>query len=221
MKSKLLSILLAASFIFTACGQDKNATETKEEPSKEVEQTQSVESNKEESNEEETQEEKKEEETATNDPNYIPEYKQVINPVTQNIQSSPGEVEKDNYFSINGLIGDYVQTGDSFIINHKYEQDKKILIIPVKVTNKYKEATTISVLTNTELQLIQEDDNSIYKCMPTSVLPDEYKNDLTTKIKVGGQSNYYLAFEIQNENLNFKLVSGLGEHIVFAEFKPE
>lgn len=65
MKSKLLSILLAASFILTACGQDKNATETKEEPSKEVEQTQSVESNKEETKE--TQEEKKEEETATNE----------------------------------------------------------------------------------------------------------------------------------------------------------
>lgn len=46
MKRKLLSILLAASFILTACGQDKNATETKEEPSKKVEQTQSVESNK-------------------------------------------------------------------------------------------------------------------------------------------------------------------------------
>lgn len=59
MKSKLLSILLAASFILTACGQDENATETKEEPSKEVEQTQSVESNKEETKE--TQEEKKEE----------------------------------------------------------------------------------------------------------------------------------------------------------------
>lgn len=79
MKSKLLSILLAASFILTACGQDKNATETKEEPSKEVEQTQSVESNKEESSEEEIQEEKKEEETATNE---------------QEIQAEPGNTQE-------------------------------------------------------------------------------------------------------------------------------
>ena len=77
MKSKLLSILLAASFILTACGQDKNATETKEEPSKEVEQTQSVESNKEETKE--TQEEKKEEEIATNE---------------QEIQTEPGNIYK-------------------------------------------------------------------------------------------------------------------------------
>ena len=82
MKNKLLSMLLAVSFILTACGQDKNATETKEEPSKEVEQTQSVESNKEETKETQ-EEEKKEEETVTNE---------------QEIQAEPGNTQESNYW---------------------------------------------------------------------------------------------------------------------------
>ena len=144
MKSKLLSILLAASFILTACGQDKNTTETKEEPSKEVEQTQSVESNKEETKE--TQEEKKEEETATNE---------------QEIQAEPGNTQEKNYFNWETNNAIYKQTGDAFITNSKYD-DSKILVIPINFTNKQEEASDPWMTFVLDYKVFQEDENQEY-----------------------------------------------------------
>ncbi|MFO3716084.1 hypothetical protein [Anaerococcus cruorum] len=208
MKKTLITFALI--FTLSSCANESSQQPIQEnevienESIEEVENIESIEDNDKEVSEE-------------NDPNYIPEYAQVINSVTQSVQDQPGTNEQSNYFNINGLLGDYEQTGDAFITTHKYEPETKIILIPVKVTNKYKEATTISTLTTTELRLIQEDKNSIYQCTSGVTPPDQFKNDITTKIKVGGSMDYYLAYKVEKEDMDFKLVSGLGEHIVFAE----
>lgn len=202
-------ITLAMMIALTACGSNQEQQTVEQEPV----ESQPVEEVAEEEPTDEIVEEEPEEEV---DPNYVPEYKQVINPVTQTVQEQSGTNEQSNYFTINGLLADYKQTGDAFITTHKYEPETKILIIPVKVTNNYKEAATISTLTTTELKLIQEDENSIYDCTSGVTPPDEYKNDFTTKVKVGGTMDYYLVYKMEKENDDFKLVSRLGDHIVFA-----
>lgn len=215
MQIKKLTPLVVA-LALTACGGE--TSQQIEEPAGD---TQVVEENStsEEYVEEEPQIEGVAEDDETNDPNYVPEYAQVITPVTQTVQAEAGTNEESNYFNINGLLGDYVQTGDAFITTHKYEPETKILIIPIKATNKYKEDVNISTLTHTEFKLIQEDDNSIYQCSYAVTPPDEYQNDITTKTKVGGEGDYYLAYKVEKEGLDFKLVSGLGDHIVFANIK--
>ena len=222
MRIKKLTPLVVA-LALTACAGD-TTTDT-EEANQEPEVTEEAvtEKNTGDPVDEESVEEAEDEESAgiESDPNFVPEYRQIIEPVEQSVQQEPGEVEKDNYFKINGLLGDYEQTGDPFIVNHQYDQEKRILIIPIHATNKYEQAANISTLTISELNLVQEDENSIYQCTTASAVPEEYKNDVLTKIKVGGESDYYLAYEIEKEELDFKLVSGLGEHIVFANIKNQ
>ncbi len=212
MKIKNLTPLLLA-LALTACGNNQEQ-QAEEEPvdSQPVEEV---------AGEEPAKEIIKEEPEEEVDPNYVPEYKQVINPVTQTVQEQAGTNEQSNYFNINGLLGDYVQTGDAFITTHKYEPETNIVIIPIKATNKYKEDVNISTLTHAELKLIQEDDNSIYQCSYAVTPPDEYKNDITTKTKVGGEGDYYLAYKVEKKDLDFKLVSGLSDHIVFANIKNQ
>lgn len=207
-------ITLAMMIALTACGNNQEQQAAEEEPveSQPVEEV---------AGEEPAEEIVKEEPEEKVDPNYVPEYKQVINPVTQTVQAESGTNEQSNYFNIDGLLGDYVQTGDAFITTHKYEPETNILIIPIKATNKYKEAVNISTIANVELKLIQEDDNSIYQCSYAVTPPDEYQNDISTKIKVGGEGDFYLTYKIEKEDLDFKLVSGRGDHIVFANIKNQ
>ncbi|WP_299032430.1 hypothetical protein [uncultured Anaerococcus sp.] len=218
MKIKKVVICALALGVLAGCG-DKEETKEEAVAIESSVQQEEVATSKEEPqtimNEQPVQEEVADE---TKDPNFIPEYNQVIEPVTQTIQAGPGNNEEENYFNINGLIGDYKQIGDAFIVDHEYEPDKKILIIPVNVVNKFDKPSDISTLTIAEFNLIQEDDNSVYKCTQTGYLPDEYKNDYTVKIKIGGNLDYYMGFEFEHEDLDFKLVSGLGDHIVFANF---
>lgn len=213
MKIKKLTPLVVA-LALTACGG-----ETQQQVEEPAEEKQIVEETS--TSEEGLEEEPQTEEVASEEsnPNYVPEYKQVIEPVEETVQAEAGTNEQSNYFNINGLLGDYVQTGDAFITTHKYEPETNILIIPIKATNKYKEDVNISTLTHTEFKLIQEDDNSIYQCSYAVTPPDEYQNDITTKTKVGGEGDYYLAYKVEKEGLDFKLVSGLGDHIVFANIK--
>lgn len=210
MQIKKFTPLLVA-LALTACGGEtqKQVEDTTKEPQV-VEETTTEEYIEEEPQTEEAVDDE------TNDPNFVPEYAQVITPVTQTVQAEAGTNEESNYFNINGLLGDYVQTGDAFITTHKYEPETKILIIPIKATNKYKEAVNISTIANVELKLIQEDDNSIYQCSYAVTPPDEYQNDISTKIKVGGEGDFYLTYKVEKEDLDFKLVSGRGDQIVFA-----
>ena len=222
MKIKKLTPLVVA-LALTACGgetakdteEPKQGTEVAEETITDENADQSAD-DKYLENTDETMEKVASEES---DPNYVPEYKQIIEPVEEIVQAEAGTNEQSNYFNINGLLGDYVQTGDAFITTHKYEPETKIVIIPIKATNKYKEDVNISTLTHTELKLIQEDDNNIYQCSYAVTPPDEYQNDITIKTKAGGEGDYYLAYKVEKEGLDFKLVSGLGDHIVFANIK--
>ena len=201
MKSKLLSILLAASFILTACGQDKNATETKEEPSKETEQTQSVESNKEESSEEEIQEEKKEEETATNE---------------QEIQAEPGNTQEKNYFNWETNNAIYKQTGDAFITNSKYD-DSKILVIPINFTNKQEDAADPWMTFVLDYKVFQEDENQEYTLNGgQGEVPDEYDSPLNTSIKKDGNTDWYITYKLEKPESDVKLQTQFGSGVDYT-----
>ncbi|WP_040397637.1 hypothetical protein [Anaerococcus senegalensis] len=201
MKSKLLSILLAASFILTACGQDKNATETKEEPSKEVEQTQSVESNKEESSEEEIQEEKKEEETATNE---------------QEIQAEPGNTQEKNYFNWETNNAIYKQTGDAFITNSKYD-DSKILVIPINFTNKQEEASDPWMTFVLDYKVFQEDENQEYTLNGgQGQVPDEYDSPLNTSVKKDGNTDWYITYTLEKPESDVRLQTQFGSGVDYT-----
>ena len=199
MKSKLLSILLAASFILTACGQDKNTTETKEEPSKEVEQTQSVESNKEETKE--TQEEKKEEETATNE---------------QKIQAEPGNTQEKNYFNWETNNAIYKQTGDAFITNSKYD-DSKILVIPINFTNKQEEASDPWMTFVLDYKVFQEDENQEYTLNGgQGQVPDEYESPLNTSVKKGGNTDWYITYTLEKPESDVRLQTQFGSGVDYT-----
>lgn len=198
MKSKLLSILLAAGFILTACGQDKNATETKEEPSKETEQTQSVESNKEETKE--TQEEKKEE-TATNE---------------QEIQSQPGNTQESNYFNWETNNAIYKQTGDAFITNSKYD-DSKILVIPINFTNKQEEASDPWMTFVLDYKVFQEDENQEYTLNGgQGQVPDEYESPLNTSVKKGGNTDWYITYTLEKPESDVRLQTQFGSGVDYT-----
>ena len=200
MKSKLLSILLAASFILTACGQDKNATETKEEPSKETEQTQSVESNKKESSEEEIQEEKKEE-TATNE---------------QEIQTEPGNTQEKNYFNWETNNAIYKQTGDAFITNSKYD-DSKILVIPINFTNKQEEASDPWMTFVLDYKVFQEDENQEYTLNGgQGQVPDEYDSPLNTSVKKGGNTDWFITYTLEKPESNVRLQTQFGSGVDYT-----
>lgn len=200
MKRKLLSILLAASFILTACGQDKNATETKEEPSKEVEQTQSVESNKEESNEEETQEEKKEE-TATNE---------------QEIQAEPGNTQEKNYFNWETNNAIYKQTGDAFITNSKYD-DSKILVIPINFTNKQEDASDPWMTFVLDYKVFQEDENQEYTLNGgQGQVPDEYDSPLNTSVKKDGNTDWFITYTLEKPESDVRLQTQFGSGVDYT-----
>lgn len=199
MKSKLLSILLAASFILTACGQDKNTTETKEEPSKEVEQTQSVESNKEETKE--TQEEKKEEETATNE---------------QEIQAEPGNTQEKNYFNWETNNAIYKQTGDAFITNSKYD-DSKILVIPINFTNKQEDASDPWMTFVLDYKVFQEDENQEYTLNGgQGQVPDEYESPLNTSIKKDGNTDWYITYTLEKPESDVRLQTQFGSGVDYT-----
>lgn len=223
MKLKKALICALSIGILAACGNQEAEENPAEEP-KAVEETvtdENADQSADDKHLENTNETMNEVASEESDPNYVPEYKQIIKPVEEIVQAEAGTNEQSNYFNINGLIGDYVQTGDAFITTHKYQPETKILIIPIKAKNKYKENVNISALTHTELKLIQEDDNSIYQCSYAVTPPDEYQNDITTKTKMGGEGDYYLAYKVEKEGLDFKLVSGLGDDIVFANIKNQ
>ena len=199
MKSKLLSILLAASFILTACGQDKNATETKEEPSKEVEQTQSVESNKEETKE--TQEEKKEEETVTNE---------------QEIQAEPGNTQEANYFTWETNNAIYKQTGDAFITNSKYD-DSKILVIPINFTNKKEDAADPWMTFVLDYKVFQEDENQEYTLNGgQGQVPDEYDSPLNTSVKKDGNTDWYITYTLEKPESDVRLQTQFGSGVDYT-----
>lgn len=199
MKSKLLSMLLAASFILTACGQEKNATETKEEPSKEVEQTQSVESNKEETKE--TQEEKKEEETATNE---------------QEIETEPGNTQEKNYFNWETNNAIYKQIGDAFITNSKYD-DSKILVIPINFTNKKEDAADPWMTFVLDYKVFQEDENQEYTLNGgQGQVPDEYETPLNTSIKKDGNIDWYITYKLEKPESNVRLQTQFGSGVDYT-----
>lgn len=201
MKSKLLSILLAASFILTACGQDKNATETKEEPSKEVEQTQSVESNKEESNEKEETPEDKKEETATNE---------------QEIQAQPGNTQESNYFNWETNNAIYKQTGDAFITNSKYD-DSKILVIPINFTNKKEDVADPWMTFVLDYKVFQEDENQEYTLNGgQGQVPDEYDSPLNTSIKKDGNTDWYITYKLEKPESDVKLQTQFGSGVDYT-----
>lgn len=202
MKSKLLSILLAASFILTACGQDKNTTETKEDPSKETEQTQSVESNKEESSEEEIQEEKKEEEeTATNE---------------QEIQTEPGNTQESNYFNWETNNAIYKQTGDAFITNSKYD-DSKILVIPINFTNKQEDASDPWMTFVLDYKVFQEDENQEYTLNGgQGQVPDEYDSPLNTSVKKDGNTDWYITYTLEKPESDVRLQTQFGSGVDYT-----
>lgn len=200
MKSKLLSILLAASFILTACGQDKNSTET-EEPSKEVEQTQSVESNKEESNEKEETPEDKKEETATNE---------------QEIQAQPGNTQESNYFNWETNKAIYKQTGDAFITNSKYD-DSKILVIPINFTNKQEDAADPWMTFVLDYKVFQEDENQEYTLNGgQGQVPDEYDSPLNTSIKKDGNTDWYITYKLEKPESNVRLQTQFGSGVDYT-----
>lgn len=200
MKSKLLSILLAASFILTACGQDKNATETKEEPSKEVEQTQSVESNKEETKETQ-EEEKKEEETVTNE---------------QEIQAEPGNTQESNYFNWETNKAIYKQTGDAFITNSKYD-DSKILVIPINFTNKQEDAADPWMTFVLDYKVFQEDESQEYTLNGgQGEVPDEYNSPLNTSIKKDGNIDWYITYKLEKPESNVRLQTQFGSGVDYT-----
>lgn len=200
MKSKLLSMLLAASFILTACGQDKNATETKEEPSKEVEQTQSVESNKEQTKETQ-EEEKKEEETVTNE---------------QEIQAQPGNTQESNYFNWETNKAIYKQTGDAFITNSKYD-DSKILVIPINFTNKQEDAADPWMTFVLDYKVFQEDENQEYTLNGgQGQVPDEYDSPLNTSIKKDGNTDWYITYKLEKPESDVKLQTQFGSGVDYT-----
>lgn len=195
MKNKLLSMLLAVSFILTACGQDKNATETKEEPSKEVEQTQSVESNKEETKE--TQEE----ETVTNE---------------QEIQAEPGNTQESNYFNWETNKAIYKQTGDAFITNSKYD-DSKILVIPINFTNKQEDAADPWMTFVLDYKVFQEDENQEYTLNGgQGEVPDEYASPLNTSIKKDGNTDWYITYKLEKPESDVRLQTQFGSGVDYT-----
>lgn len=195
MKNKLLSMLLAVSFILTACGQDKNATETKEEPSKEVEQTQSVESNKEETKE--TQEE----ETVINE---------------QEIQAEPGNTQESNYFNWETNKAIYKQTGDAFITNSKYD-DSKILVIPINFTNKQEDAADPWMTFVLDYKVFQEDENQEYTLNGgQGEVPDEYETPLNTSIKKDGNTDWYITYKLEKPESNVRLQTQFGSGVDYT-----
>lgn len=201
MKSKLLSMLLAASFILTACGQDKNTTETKEEPSKEVEQTQSVESNKEETKETQEEEKKEEEETVTNE---------------QEIQAEPGNTQESNYFNWETNKAIYKQTGDAFITNSKYD-DSKILVIPINFTNKQEDAADPWMTFVLDYKVFQEDENQEYTLNGgQGEVPDEYETPLNTSIKKDGNTDWYITYKLEKPESNVRLQTQFGSGVDYT-----
>ena len=225
MKRKLLSILLAASFILTACGQDKNATDTKTKSPSSAQETTSVEKNSPSSNENKEQKHVKEKTIMDNPSNkakILPQSEEEKSKLPiQVIQQQPGENQKEHYVLLqNGAI-QYQQTGDAFLVDSEIHKGSKVLVIPFKFKNitsnvPLKPSEPMMILTNA----IQKGDNVNYDIYLSTYANRDYKNDSSVSVNAGGEVDYYLMYELKDPTLSLQIIDKKSGTVV-AEFKPE
>ena len=191
MKKSIL--LLALAMVLTACGDDTEQAETKEEVVVEepTEQAEVVEEVKEEP------EEKVEvaEETTT---------KKDIEP--QQIQEGPGQTQSDKYIIMENDNLSYIQTGDAFLVESELNKDSLNLVIPMKFTNKsvdqpIKPYNEFSLAT----KAIQMGKDVNYDCYMTTYSNDEYKEDLGLSVNKGGETDFYLMYQLKDSELGLSI----------------
>ena len=225
MKNKLLSMLLAASFILTACGQDKN-TDTKIETSSSVQETSNVEKNTTSSNDNKKEQKQGKEKTIMDNPSnkakILPQSEEEKSKLPiQVIQQQPGENQKEHYVLLqNGAI-QYQQTGDAFLVDSEIHKGSKVLVIPFKFKNitsdvPLKPSEPMMILTNA----IQKGDNVNYDIYLSTYANRDYKNDSSISVNAGGEVDYYLMYELKDPTLGLQIIDKKSGTVV-AEFKPE
>lgn len=224
MKSKLLSILLAASFILTACGQEKN-TDTKTKSPSSAQETTSVEKNSPSSNANKDQNQGKEKTIMDNPSNkakILPQSEEEKSKLPiQVIQQQPGENQKEHYVLLkNGAI-QYQQTGDAFLVDSEIHKGSKVLVIPFKFKNitsdvPLKPSEPMMILTNA----IQKGDNVNYDIYISTYANRDYKNDSSISVNAGGEVDYYLMYELKDPTLGLQIIDKKSGSVV-AEFKQE
>lgn len=224
MKNKLLSILLAASFILTACGQDKN-TDTKKESPSSIKETTSVERNSPSSNEIKEQKQGKEKTIMDNPSNkakILPQSEEEKSKLPiQVIQQQPGENQKEHYVLLQNGAVQYQQTGDAFLVDSEIHKGSKVLVIPFKFKNitsdvPLKPSEPMMILTNA----IQKGDNVNYDIYISTYANRDYKNDSSISVNAGGEVDYYLMYELKDPTLGLQIIDKKSGTVV-AEFKPE
>lgn len=122
----------------------------------------------------------------------------------QIIQSQPGNTQETNYFELLGKNGAYKQTGDAFIVNSEYGEEK-ILVVPIQFTNLSEEASDPWVSFVFEYQAFQEDDVQEYTLNGgQGAVPEEYENPLNMNIKQAKSVDYYLTFTLEKDGVDIK-----------------
>lgn len=122
----------------------------------------------------------------------------------QTIQSQPGNTQEANYFELMGKNGVYKQTGDAFIVDSEYGEEK-ILVIPIQFTNLSEEASDPWISFAFEYQAFQEDDVQEYTLNGgQGAVPEEYENPLNLNIKQAKSVDYYLTFTLEKDGLDIK-----------------
>lgn len=225
MKNKLLSMLLAASFILTACGQDKN-TDTKTESPSSAQETSNVEKNTTSSNDNKKEQKQGKEKTIMDNPSnkakILPQSEEEKSKLPiQVIQQQPGENQKEHYVLLQNGAVQYQQTGDAFLVDSEIHKGSKVLVIPFKFKNitsdvPLKPSEPMMILTNA----IQKGDNVNYDIYISTYANRDYKNDSSISVNAGGEVDYYLMYELKDPTLGLQIIDKKSGTVV-AEFKPE
>lgn len=215
MKSKLLAFILASTMLLSACGKEESK-QTHEERTTEqlLARIGQLEEENKKLKEElgqnaETPEAVNNEQTEqTQEPN-VDENSQLVEEPTQAsieqiVQPQPGNTQQANYFELIGKSGAYKQTGDAFLVDSEYEEEK-ILVIPIQFTNLSEEASDPWITFAFEYQAIQEDDTQEYTLSGgQGGLPEEYENPLNMSVKQAKSVDYYLTFRLEKDGLDVK-----------------
>lgn len=214
---KTIPLLLTSALLFVGCGDDTKPTPeertteqllariseleeenrtlkqqvgTQEEPVANEEIVQPAQEPQEETPEVEESQSSDEPESANSDVQYI--------------QSQPGNTQEANYFKLLGKNGSYKQTGDAFIVNSEYGEEK-ILVVPIQFTNLSEEASDPWVSFVFEYQAFQEDDVQEYTLNGgQGAVPEEYENPLNMNIKQAKSVDYYLTFTLEKDGVDIK-----------------
>ena len=218
MKSKLLTLALATSFVLSSCGNNAKQSETgnADELMKRIgqleEENKQLKTQLEEIDKVQEQQPVETDETSVAEDNNIDTSTQETSDIPssglteQIIQSQPGNTQEENYFVLKGNNGTYKQIGDAFVVDDKYEEGQ-IVVIPINFTNENDDTQDPWFAFAFDFKAIQEDDTQEYNLNGgQGGVPDEYDNPINMNLKPGASTDYYLTFRqnIQGGNITFK-----------------